>query len=262
MGGQVAAAVRNGRDGAAEPVRGQRPVGVRARGALGAGVRVVHRERHALAKRGHHAGPGLVPRPADLGALARLGRRPPAVQPAPVGGVEIRAQPLPAVARVDLQEADAACGIDLGEGARHGVEPLVGDEQPGDVVGHAVGPRHGGVEALGAAADLDGGERDPRAELRREGGSQGQQQLGAARAHVDDVQPRRPAEVGVDLHGDLREGAAEQRRGVRGGAEVVGRRLAAVEAGRPVQRLGPRLLPGLPGGDGVVGAGALHGRRP
>ncbi len=86
----------------------------------------------------------------------------------------------------------------------------MGDEQPGDVVGHPVGPRHRGVEGLGPLGDLDGGERDPRAERRRQGAGQGQQQLGAARAHVDDVQPRRSAEVGIDLHGDLREGAAEQ----------------------------------------------------
>ena len=126
-------------------------------------------------------GPGVVARLADLGPGARLGERPPPLQPV---GLDRIAQGLLAGVRVDLDEPHHAGVVELDHVARDVVEPLVGDEQAVDRRRQLVGPGDV-VREVGRRREIDAGEPQ-----RRVDGVQPREQLAAAGAEVDHrVQP-------------------------------------------------------------------------
>ncbi|WP_240917772.1 hypothetical protein [Phycicoccus sp. HDW14] len=157
------------------------------------------------------------------------------------------AEALLAGGRVDEDGAQDAGGVDLEDGAGHDVEPLVGDDE--DVVegavedaqrlgdGGATGrgrPPDVGGEAGRALDDVDAGEPQVGSD-----GVQGEEQLAAPAADVDDV--RRALAVGEPAQ---RLGEHRSQRPVRRGREVPGGPVAPVEAGRTVEGLLPRVAPG------------------
>ena len=167
--------------------------------------------------------------------------------PVEVGSLDRVAEGLLAGRRVDQQLAQNASIVDLGDRARHDVEPLVRDhERPGEVLqlvremGTAGGdePPDRRVERLRPGHDVDAGE--PQRRLR---GIQVSEELAAPGADVDHVGQ-------AVLAGQSRERRAQDsaRAAVGRGAEVAGRAgRRAVEAVGTVEGVLPRVLPRHPG---------------
>ncbi|CAM5570514.1 hypothetical protein SVIOM74S_03648 [Streptomyces violarus] len=239
----VARAVRHGRRLAALPETGQRPErrpGVRR-------VRVVHGDGEPPVERGDRRGPGLVPGQADLGPQPRLaGQRPPPRQPPRLLPVDRLPEPLGPVLP-DQHPPRHARGVHLRDLHRYVVQPLVGEQQPGDALRRLGRPLDPVIEPLGPLGDFDGVRARAGRHVGRERGEHPAGQLAAPGRHVDEVQRRGPPQRLVDPAQQPRHGPCEQRRRVHGRTEVPGRPLGpAIEAARPVQGLPSRRTPPSP----------------
>lgn len=206
---------------------------------------------------GHGRGPRGVPGQADLRARAFLGgQRPPAVEPPRLRPGHGLPEPFGAVV-TDQDQPGHAGGVHLGDVDGHVVQPLVGEQQPGDALRQVRAPLHPGIQSGRAVGQLDGVRARAGGHLGGQRGEHAGDQLAPARAHVDEVQRVGPAQRLVDPAQQPGHGAREPGRGVHRRTEM-----ARGTLGPPVEALGAvqgalcGRTPAAPGAAALVPAAA------
>lgn len=248
MGRDVARAVRHGCRLAALAEAGERA----ERGAGVPGVRVVDGDREPLVDGGDGGRPGSVPGEADLGPQPLLGRQgPPPGEPLGLRTGEGLPEPLGAVFSYEHTPRDAG-GVHLGHLHGHVVQPLVGEQQPGDPLRGLGQPLDARIESSGTVGELDCERTHACGHFGGQRGEYTGRQLTAAGGQVHEVQGGRLAEGLVHPAQQPGHGAREERRRVHGRTEVSGWSLGpAVEALGPVQGVLGRRPPATPPARGV-----------
>jgi hypothetical protein len=226
-----------------------------ARQSLRAGVAVVHRQRNPAPHGGHRPRPGLVPGATHLRPVADRGgvcvgvtsRRqwPPPRQPPQVLIAGRTREGLRPGGRVHQDGSRSVLGGDHNV-HRHVVKPFVGHHEPDDPGRAVLRPGDVGRQAHGARGQLNPGQTYAPVQFgARHGLAEPKQQLPAPGADVDHVEGVGMPERGINGADQPEQRRGVERRRVHRGAKVrhgtgAG---AAVEAPRPVQRLGRRGAP-------------------
>ncbi len=159
----------------------------------------------------------------------------------------VRCRPLPYE-----DEPRDACRVHLGDLHGHVVQPLVGEQQPGDPLRGLGRPLDAGIEPYGTVGELDAVGTHACGHMCGERGEHPGHQLAAAGAQVHEVQGGRTVQRLVHPAQQPGHGAREERRRVHRRTEVSGGPLGpAVEALGPVEGLLGRRPPAAPPARGV-----------
>lgn len=239
MRGDVARAVRDGQRLPTLPEAGERP----ERGPRTGDVRVVDGHGETASEGGDRGGPGGIPGEPDFGTVSCGGQRPPLPQPLRFRTRDGLPESLGAVPSYE-NHARHALRVHLGDLQRHVVQPLVGEQQPGDALRGLREPLDPVIKTGGAGGAFDGVPARAGGHFGGECGEDRGHQFAAARRHVDEGEGGRAAEGLVDAAQQPGHGMREERGGVHRGTEVTrGPFRPAIEAAGPVQRLLRRLAP-------------------